>query len=189
MICQFLWTHFSESKGLDAEARFLQRDLLLCNFLFTSASVPDAMEGIEGWFLCRIKPTDPCGQETGAKIQEGIDLFTNLSLCAVTVFIWGSTCLGIKFRLGQVDPLVSVIYRFCMASVLRVVWCGLRGMNMRFAMGDHLFIALIISTLFEGYQWSPPAVAGVVVILAGNALSLAKRNPLSTRVRLAMKNS
>jgi drug/metabolite transporter (DMT)-like permease len=35
-------------------------------------------------------------------------------------------------------------------------------------------IALIISTLFEGYRWSPPAVAGVAVILAGNALSLAK---------------
>jgi drug/metabolite transporter (DMT)-like permease len=34
-------------------------------------------------------------------------------------------------------------------------------------------IALVISTLFEGYRWSPAAVAGVAVILAGNALSLA----------------
>ena len=26
----------------------------------------------------------------------------------VTVFIWGSTWLAIKFQLGQVDPMVSV---------------------------------------------------------------------------------
>ena len=140
-------------------------------------------------------------------------MFRNLSLYAVTVFIWGSTWLGIKFQLGDVDPLVSVIYRFTLASLLLSAWCGLRGLNMRFAMRDHLFIsllylalfgsviafgcyltlvgkigadrasyatllfpiiALMISTLFEGYRWSPPAVAGVAVILAGNALSLAK---------------
>ena len=33
-------------------------------------------------------------------------------------------------------------------------------------------IALIISTLFEGYHWTPPALAGVVIILAGNTLSM-----------------
>ena len=43
-------------------------------------------------------------------------------------------------------------------------------------------IALIISTLFEGYHWTPPALAGVVIILAGNALSLAKIDLSTLRV-------
>ena len=50
-------------------------------------------------------------------------------------------------------------------------------------------IALIISTVFEGYQWSLPAVAGVAVILAGNALSLSKIDLPALRSRIvAMKS-
>jgi hypothetical protein len=48
-------------------------------------------------------------------------------------------------------------------------------------------IALIISTLIEGYQWTTPAVAGVAIILAGNALSLAKFHVPAFRARLALK--
>jgi drug/metabolite transporter (DMT)-like permease len=36
-------------------------------------------------------------------------------------------------------------------------------------------VALGLSTLFEGYQWSAPAIAGVVLVLAGNTLVLARR--------------
>ena len=35
-------------------------------------------------------------------------------------------------------------------------------------------VALIVSTLFEGYQWSPPAFAGIVFIAAGNWLALTR---------------
>jgi hypothetical protein len=49
-------------------------------------------------------------------------------------------------------------------------------------------IALIISTLFEGYHGSPPAVAGVAVILAGNALALAKFDLPALRSQLAVKS-
>jgi len=77
----------------------------------------------------------------------------NLSLYAVTVFIWGSTWLGIKFQLGEVDPLVSVVYRFCLASVLLFAWCCLRSLNMRFAVRDHLFIALQGTCLFAVNYW------------------------------------
>ncbi len=44
-------------------------------------------------------------------------------LYAVTIIIWGSTWIGIKFQLGTVDPMVSVVYRlrfprlFCWCSV------------------------------------------------------------------------
>lgn len=33
-------------------------------------------------------------------------------------------------------------------------------------------VALIVSTLFEGYRWSLPAMAGLAVLVAGNALAL-----------------
>ncbi len=36
-------------------------------------------------------------------------------------------------------------------------------------------VALVVSTLFEGYRWSLPALAGLVVLLAGNALALGGR--------------
>jgi len=36
-------------------------------------------------------------------------------------------------------------------------------------------IALLVSTMFEGYRWSAPAFVGLVVLLAGNALALSRR--------------
>jgi drug/metabolite transporter (DMT)-like permease len=36
-------------------------------------------------------------------------------------------------------------------------------------------VALGFSTLFEGYQWSVPALAGVVLVLAGNFLVLSRQ--------------
>ena len=36
-------------------------------------------------------------------------------------------------------------------------------------------VALIVSTIFEGYRWTLPAVAGLVVLLAGNVLALRGR--------------
>ncbi|BBO69029.1 hypothetical protein DSCA_29590 [Desulfosarcina alkanivorans] len=80
-------------------------------------------------------------------------MIRNLSLYAVTVLVWGSTWLGIKFQLGDVDPMVSVIYRFTLASILLIAWCGLRGLPMRFSTRDHLFIALQGACLFALNYW------------------------------------
>jgi drug/metabolite transporter (DMT)-like permease len=33
-------------------------------------------------------------------------------------------------------------------------------------------VALAVSTMFEGYRWSVPAIVGLAVLLAGNALAL-----------------
>ena len=37
-------------------------------------------------------------------------------------------------------------------------------------------VALVVSTLFEGYRWSLPAVLGLAVLVAGNALALGRRS-------------
>jgi drug/metabolite transporter (DMT)-like permease len=33
-------------------------------------------------------------------------------------------------------------------------------------------VALVVSTLFEGYHWTVPAIIGLAVLVAGNALAL-----------------
>jgi drug/metabolite transporter (DMT)-like permease len=39
-----------------------------------------------------------------------------------TVIIWGTTWLAIKFQLGSVDPMVSVLYRFIAAALTLLLW-------------------------------------------------------------------
>lgn len=67
---------------------------------------------------------------------------TNALFYLITVLIWGSTWLGIKLQLGVVDPMVSVAYRFALASALLLLWCMIRRMNMSFSLRDHAFMLL-----------------------------------------------
>lgn len=77
----------------------------------------------------------------------------NLLLYFLTVFIWGTTWLGIKFQLGAVDPMISVFYRFTIAAVILLIYCKLRGLNMRFKPKDHLFMVLQGALLFGLNYW------------------------------------
>ncbi len=72
----------------------------------------------------------------------------NLLFYMVTVFIWGSTWIGIKMQLGVIDPMVSVTYRFALAAAILLVWCKIRHLNMRFSLREHLFMALQGALLF-----------------------------------------
>ena len=74
-------------------------------------------------------------------------------LYGTTVIIWGTTWLAIKFQLGSVDPMVSVLYRFIAAALTLVVYCKLRGLNMRFGLRDHIFMALQGLVLFSVNYW------------------------------------
>ncbi len=66
----------------------------------------------------------------------------NLLFYTITVLIWGSTWLAIKFQLGTVDPVLSVAYRFTLATLILFAWCLVRRLPMRFSRSEHLFIAL-----------------------------------------------
>ena len=74
-------------------------------------------------------------------------------LYMVTIIIWGTTWLGIKFQLGVVDPLISVVYRFALAAVLLALYCLATRLRMRFALVDHLFFALQGLFLFALNYW------------------------------------
>ena len=65
-----------------------------------------------------------------------------------TILIWGSTWIGIKLQLGLVDPLVSVTYRFALAAVLLLLWCGVRKMKMRFTLKEHGYMFMQGMLLF-----------------------------------------
>lgn len=73
----------------------------------------------------------------------------NLLLYVTTVLIWGSTWLAIKFQLGDVDPVLSVAYRFTLASLILLGFSKLRGLKLRFSLRQHAFIALQGLLLFS----------------------------------------
>ncbi|SFU89073.1 DMT family transporter [Pseudoduganella namucuonensis] len=52
-------------------------------------------------------------------------------LFTVACLIWGSTFWAITLQLGEVAPVVSVLYRFALASGALFAWCALRGDRLR----------------------------------------------------------
>ena len=79
----------------------------------------------------------------------------NFILYLVPTLIWGSTWLGIKLQLTQVPPILSVAYRFCLASLILLIYCLLTNKKLNFSRYDHKFMALQGFTLFGlGYCMS-----------------------------------
>lgn len=76
-----------------------------------------------------------------------------LSLYLTTILIWGSTWIAIKFQLGAVDPMVSVVYRFALASVILLVYCRIRKLPLAFGLRDHAYMALVGLCLFSINYW------------------------------------
>jgi drug/metabolite transporter (DMT)-like permease len=73
---------------------------------------------------------------------------SNTFLYIVAVLIWGSTWLAIEFQLGVVEPEVSIVYRYLMASGLLFFWCKVKKLSLSFAAKDHLYFALLGLLLF-----------------------------------------
>jgi len=72
----------------------------------------------------------------------------NLFFYLITIFIWGTSWIGIKLQLGSVEPIASVTYRFALATVILLIWCRIRGLNMRFSLKEHSFMLLQGTLLF-----------------------------------------
>ena len=118
----------------------------------------------------------------------------NLLFYLMTVLIWGSTWIGIKLQLGVVDPMASVAYRFSLASLMLLAWCGMRKLPMRFDLKDHGFMALLGILLFgfnylffyiaELYVTSGLAAVIFSTMLLMNIVNgaLILRTPVNTRV-------
>ena len=88
----------------------------------------------------------------------------------IPCFIWGSTWFAIKFQLGQVDPLVSVAYRFLIAGLLLMVFSAVRKLNLRYTLREHLLMILQGIILFGFNYWlvylaEEDLASGVVAII------------------------
>ena len=66
-----------------------------------------------------------------------------------TLIVWGPTWYIIKFQLGIVDPMTSVFYRFFLSSIIILVFCVLKKINLKFSLKEHLLIAALGISLFN----------------------------------------
>ena len=73
----------------------------------------------------------------------------NSLLYVITVLVWGSTWLAIKYQLGVVSPELSVAYRFFLASLLLFLYCIWKKLPLRFSARQHGFIAMQGLLLFS----------------------------------------
>jgi drug/metabolite transporter (DMT)-like permease len=120
----------------------------------------------------------------------------NALLYLITIIIWGSTWLAIKFQLGVVPPALSIAYRFMLAAAILWAYTGLRRLPMRFPIRQHAFMVLQGFFLFSlnyilVYNAERFLTSGLVAIvfswiLIMNALfgSLFLKNPIRKQVIL-----
>ena len=99
----------------------------------------------------------------------------NFLLYATATLIWGSTWLGIKLQLTQVPPILSVSYRFFLASGLLLIYCVATHKNLVFSRRDHFFMAAQGFSLFGlGYIMSYLATSyltsGLVAVIFSTIL-------------------
>ncbi len=73
---------------------------------------------------------------------------SNTALYILTVLIWGSTWIAIKYQLGTVAPLVSIGHRFLLAAALIFLYLVLRRQLRRLPLIDHVFLFLQGMCLF-----------------------------------------
>lgn len=74
-------------------------------------------------------------------------------LYTIVVVIWGSTWFGITFQLGSVDPLISVLYRFAIATLMLFGWCRYKRLRLRLPLRHHSYFLLQGTCLFGVNYW------------------------------------
>ena len=120
----------------------------------------------------------------------------NSLLYIVTVLIWGSTWLAIKFQLGVVDPALSVAYRFFLAAALLFIYSRAQKLELRFGWRAHAFMALQGLLLFSinyvmVYFAEETITSGLVAVIFSSMIvlnvffgALFLRRPIRPRVLL-----
>lgn len=101
-----------------------------------------------------------------------LDLIS-VGVCALT---WGTTWYAITLQLGVVDPVVSVAYRFGLASALLFAWCLFRRESLSFTRAQHaaaLGNGFFTFTLnYALVYWAEERVASAVVAVVFAAMAL-----------------
>lgn len=77
----------------------------------------------------------------------------NFFLFLIPALIWGSTWFIITFQLGEVDPLVSVSYRFFIGAIVLWLYALIRKLPLNFTLKQHLKAAQQGILLFGINYW------------------------------------
>jgi drug/metabolite transporter (DMT)-like permease len=95
-------------------------------------------------------------------------------LYALTIFVWSTSWLALKFQIGVVDPQVSLVWRFAPAALIMLVACMVSGrrlvwpwrMHWRFAgLGLFLFSANFLMFYYAA-NWLVSGLLSVIFSLA-----------------------
>ena len=91
-------------------------------------------------------------------------------LFLIPSIIWGSTWYAIKFQLGNIDPMVSVSYRFILAGLVLFIISLATGKNMKFSLHEHFLMFLLGLSLFGLNYWfvykaETSLTSGVVAVI------------------------
>lgn len=98
----------------------------------------------------------------------------NIFLYIITVLIWGTTWIAIKFELGVVPAPVSIAYRFWIAAAVlllvllamrRPVWPPRQAWRYLFAQGIALFCCNFLCFYYAS-EWVPSGLVAVVFSMA-----------------------
>ncbi len=77
----------------------------------------------------------------------------NVILYLIPALIWGSTWFAITFQVGEVDPIVSVSYRFLLAGLILLGYSKIRKLKLSYTISEHGFILLQGLFLFGFNYW------------------------------------
>jgi len=99
----------------------------------------------------------------------------NLILYSLTVLIWGSTWIAIKYQLGVVDPMASVAHRFLISALLMWLFMLLRRQPMRLPWRHHPFLLMQGLLLFCGtyyfvYHAEEILTSGLVAVVFSSVM-------------------
>ena len=73
----------------------------------------------------------------------------NYILFIFTLLCWAPTWYLIKYQLGYVDPLVSVFYRFIIASLIIFIFLFIKKKNLKFSVNHHFWFLLFGICLYS----------------------------------------
>lgn len=98
--------------------------------------------------------------------------YTAIAVCTLA---WGTTWFAITLQFGVVDPVVSVVYRFTLASALLFIWCLSRREPLRLNRAQHAAALgvgiLVIAIDYPLTYWAEERVASAVVAVIFAALA------------------
>jgi drug/metabolite transporter (DMT)-like permease len=115
----------------------------------------------------------------------------NLILFISTLLCWSPTWYLIKFQFGVVDPLISIFYRFLIASATVFIFLILLKKKLSFNLNQHLWFLLLGVTLFSlnyifFYLANTFLISGIVTIAFSTILIM---NILGERIYFKIKSS